>query len=93
LEDRPECPGFFIQPAGHSAGFLILQRKEGIEMKRKLITFAKDYFEKGKYYISFAYYDQQGRWTREFEETKLTEDQLYDLLKPFLEFKKETVKY
>lgn len=53
-------------------------------MKRKLVTFARDYYEKGKYHISFAYYDDMGNFLEWWEQTELTEQELYVILKPKL---------
>jgi hypothetical protein len=38
----------------------------------------------GRYYIHFAYYDSNGRWTGDYEDCRITENELYDLIKPRL---------
>lgn len=60
---------------------------------RKLITLSEGFYNKGKWYISFAYYDDKdefGRleWTGDSENCELTEDELYDLVKPRLKREK-----
>ena len=56
-----------------------------MELTRKLISFVIDKNEdEKKYYISFAYY-YDGKWTGTSERVKLTEEELYQLLKPALQ--------
>lgn len=57
-------------------------------MIRKLTTLAEGFYHSGKWYISFAYYERDGfdhlEWTGDSENCELTEDELYELVKPKL---------
>ena len=55
---------------------------------RKLISFTSpptfDWAKRGEYHIEYAYYDQDHRYTGKSEEIRLSEDELYKILKPYL---------
>lgn len=57
-------------------------------MIRKLTTLAEGFYNPGKWYVSFAYYQQDefGRleWTGDSEVCEFTEDELYEMIKPKL---------
>jgi len=65
-------------------------------MIRKLVTLAEGFYNAGKWYISFAYYnrDEFGRleWTGDSESCEFTEDELYELVKPRLKSEKTVLK-
>lgn len=56
-------------------------------LKRELISL---YYDKdiAKYYLDFAYYEND-KWTRESESCYLTKEELYNLIKPKLIYKKQ----
>jgi len=58
---------------------------------RKLITLCgpPDWDKSRPYRIRYAYYDERGRWTGERESADLTEEELYQVFKPHLEYEKE----
>jgi hypothetical protein len=57
-------------------------------MIRKLTSLAKGFYNAGKWYVSFAYYEKDKfdclRWTGDSESCELTEDELYEIVKPRL---------
>jgi nucleoside-specific outer membrane channel protein Tsx len=51
---------------------------------KKLISFWRpDNFRK-EWFICYAYYDENGSWTGESEEAQISDEKLYELLKPVL---------
>jgi len=50
-----------------------------------IIKLTSLYKDRGKWYVDFAYYDNEGNWTGEYEDCHITENQLYRLLFPYLE--------
>lgn len=57
-------------------------------MERRLVTLAEGFYHPGKWYVSFGYYDMDEfghlKYAGQSENCELTEDELYDLLKPKL---------
>jgi hypothetical protein len=51
---------------------------------RKLISL---YNQDGKWYVDFAYYDENGRYTGEYENCLITDEQLYLALKQYLTYR------
>lgn len=63
---------------------------------RKLVTLANGFYNVGKWFVDFAYYnkDEFGHleWTGDSESCEFTEDELYELVKPKLKKEHEEIK-
>lgn len=55
---------------------------------RKLISFYSPDNNSKKYTFTFGFYED-GKYTGEFEYAELEEENFYNILKPYLEYKKE----
>jgi hypothetical protein len=52
--------------------------------KRKLISLWRPADFGKEWFICYAYYDENGNWTGESEEAQVSDEKLYELLKPVL---------
>ncbi len=51
---------------------------------RKLTNLYQDQYTDKKWNIHFAYYDENNRWDHTWDECSITEEQLFNVLKPHL---------
>lgn len=60
-------------------------------MKRRLISLYQRH--DGLRFVSFAYYNNKGKWNGVSEEASIPDDKFYELLKPILTRTKEKVRF